>query len=600
MKRKRSQKKLAFGILMLISSLFLWNCEKDEIIVPTLQQKQLEVTIAHWYDLKQEKSILAKNLEKFRDKNLTSRDVQSSEYGFTINEEKVQIIVNENYTTYTFFVEREENQNGILENYVYKEYEDGSYGQFLLTYYYTFDEEGNKIFDTNNLGVAQIDDESLLVNRNPESGDCHPHFEQIENGMICTYNERCTGYLNHEIGNNCPCDGNNGCFPPQSNVCVQNYIYEWNDCSGGLDTGDVDNPNDPNNISTGGGQTQTGTGCTTNGNTNAIPFDIRLGEFESSLDDDELDWWSNPNNSRKVTILISILEGDLYSDSSEEYVRSIINLHRDTSLTDDERFLEFTSIYDVYDSPLDITASQIDFEARIREYAREFRRRGQAEFANYLERIIPFDPSTTIGEILDVFEVIRQQNLALSYQYAVEILTTTIVSFEPVIKLALTVVGGRFALVLLQRLPSLYVTTYIANVITRLGIPASTAFTAFQHAKKFGIQTYAQLQQEFVNLGISANNLGVHRHHLVEQRFINIQGIKDWLGVTTANWSSIVLTPEEHQVFTNAWRAAIATSNMNNPGWTNTFTHNATLEDVKEAARVIYANYPEILEALGL
>ena len=39
---------------------------------------------------------------------------------------------------------------------------------------------------------------------------------------------------------------------------------------------------------------------------------------------------------------------------------------------------------------------------------------------------------------------------------------------------------------------------------------------------------------------------------------------------------------------------------MNNPAWTGAFTYNTTLEDVKESARQIYVNYPEILEALGL
>jgi len=39
---------------------------------------------------------------------------------------------------------------------------------------------------------------------------------------------------------------------------------------------------------------------------------------------------------------------------------------------------------------------------------------------------------------------------------------------------------------------------------------------------------------------------------------------------------------------------------MNSPGWTGAYTSNATLEQVKTAAREIYANYPEILQALGL
>ena len=49
------------------------------------------------------------------------------------------------------------------------------------------------------------------------------------------------------------------------------------------------------------------------------------------------------------------------------------------------------------------------------------------------------------------------------------------------------------------------------------------------------------------------------------------------------------MTPAEHQAFTNAWRQAF-------PYGAGTPEREAVL---KEAARV-YANYPAILEALGL
>lgn len=55
--------------------------------------------------------------------------------------------------------------------------------------------------------------------------------------------------------------------------------------------------------------------------------------------------------------------------------------------------------------------------------------------------------------------------------------------------------------------------------------------------------------------------------------------------------SSIALTRAEHQVFTNAWRAAIPYGQG---------TLNATREQIYTAARQVYSNYPQILRALGL
>lgn len=258
-----------------------------------------------------------------------------------------------------------------------------------------------------------------------------------------------------------------------------------------------------------------------------------------------------------------------YPTSVLNFLNSVLTILANNSLSEDEQFEQFIQAYDLFDPMLNINTPQIDFEAKIRYYANEFRRRGQHSFADYLDSLVPFQPGTTMGDIFDFFDEIRAENLRLTYKYLRAIVTTNIDSFEPVVKLALLVVGGRFALYLLQKLPSAYVTAHIATIISRLGIPASTAFTAFQHAQKFGIQTYAQLQQEFINLGISASSQNVQFHHLIEQRFSNVQGVSAWLGSTsTANWQSIVLTPQEHQVFTNAWRAAISTNNMSNLGWT--------------------------------
>jgi hypothetical protein len=74
-------------------------------------------------------------------------------------------------------------------------------------------------------------------------------------------------------------------------------------------------------------------------------------------------------------------------------------------------------------------------------------------------------------------------------------------------------------------------------------------------------------------------------HHLIEKRF------KALFGQKARDMLSIVVSPEQHQKFTNAWRALIGYG---------TGTANATRESVEAAAREIYKGYDDILRALGL
>jgi hypothetical protein len=108
----------------------------------------------------------------------------------------------------------------------------------------------------------------------------------------------------------------------------------------------------------------------------------------------------------------------------------------------------------------------------------------------------------------------------------------------------------------------------------------SSSFGNLTHAAE-GIKPYSQLSK------VTAGQGGkIQAHHLVERRF------SDVLGGNTNDWASVVLTRGEHQVFTNAWRQAIPYG----PEGTGT----ATRAQVEGAARQIYADYPEFLQALGL
>ena len=115
---------------------------------------------------------------------------------------------------------------------------------------------------------------------------------------------------------------------------------------------------------------------------------------------------------------------------------------------------------------------------------------------------------------------------------------------------------------------------------------ASTAFTrawgGLQKASEYGIRAYSQLKPSLYKTGLEA-------HHLIEKRFAHILGMKP------GAMNAVALTREEHQQFTNAWRALIPYGEG---------TANATPEQIIEAAKEIYKDYPELLkgalENLGL
>jgi hypothetical protein len=108
--------------------------------------------------------------------------------------------------------------------------------------------------------------------------------------------------------------------------------------------------------------------------------------------------------------------------------------------------------------------------------------------------------------------------------------------------------------------------------------------SSFETAENFGIQTYDGLR------ALLGTGSGYQVHHLIEQRFASL------FTKSTGEWESIVLSAEEHNIFTRKWQEYIPYKNSPSP--LNTLT--ATIVDVESAAKKIYKDYPEILKALGL
>ena len=109
---------------------------------------------------------------------------------------------------------------------------------------------------------------------------------------------------------------------------------------------------------------------------------------------------------------------------------------------------------------------------------------------------------------------------------------------------------------------------------------ANGGYNTLSRAAEFGIKSFNALRN-------AVRGTGLQRHHIIEQRFA------PGLGLNPGQMASVVLTPEEHQIFTNLWRSYIGHNGDN----ISITTATATLNDIWFAAQQVYADYPELLEA---
>lgn len=105
---------------------------------------------------------------------------------------------------------------------------------------------------------------------------------------------------------------------------------------------------------------------------------------------------------------------------------------------------------------------------------------------------------------------------------------------------------------------------------------AAKGFGNLSRAAEFGVAPYNVLRKAVAGTGLQS-------HHLLEKRFARI------LGQKKSEMLSVAVTGAEHQPFTNKWRAMIPYG-----------SRDVTRQEVQDAAKAIYANYPAFLKELGL
>lgn len=240
----------------------------------------------------------------------------------------------------------------------------------------------------------------------------------------------------------------------------------------------------------------------------------------------------------------------------------------------------------------------IDHTIRI---AADLKRMGYGELAQLVGSFVfPMEtaPGMTNAEVYKLyesaFEMRQQANLHWKGQIMMAVLDPILeISVIAMEELALNAISGPALGVIAKGLGRTARWTGLSRALARVSANLATnGISGFKYARRFGVDTYSKLSKVFTDLGIKKPDFGpygVHVHHLIEKRFAAT------LGVSQGSMKSIVLTPAEHQLFTNAWRAEISTSSS-----AILHTGNATKAQIEAAARKIYKDYPILLEALGL
>ena len=153
------------GISTVLISLFLFSCQDDDIgKVETNSNESRKLNIWRFpvEQVLKHKPNIKKQLDNLKTLK-TQAKLTSSTYAFSIEETDAQVIFDDNYTQYTFKVQRENPNDNVLENYICKVFNNGEVQQFLISYPYIENENGI-VYDTQNITMQPITDNSLIIN----------------------------------------------------------------------------------------------------------------------------------------------------------------------------------------------------------------------------------------------------------------------------------------------------------------------------------------------------------------------------------------------------------------------------------------------------
>jgi hypothetical protein len=294
-------------LLCFISTTF-WQCQKEELeTIESTKQGKLNLWVVPGEKAFNESKQLRERVTSLKRKNTAAR-LTSTIYNFSIEEEHVQIIIGDDYTQYTFNVERDNPTPNLLENYVCKIYTDGEVFQYLMGYPYTIGQNGIS-YQMQNSSIQVITDENIIVNTAARGfpPGCVPEFISESSSYQCT-SIPCS-QAGHEYGDHtCECGITVNCTPAsQSCGWITITVYG---CGGGGSTGSGPGGD-------GGFGAPAGGGSTTPGTTTPVEpvVTVPFGNINDIKKCEEL---NNLMNNDTIKSKIEILKQEVNTSSNEK------------------------------------------------------------------------------------------------------------------------------------------------------------------------------------------------------------------------------------------------------------------------------------------
>ena len=283
-------------LFLLLGLVFVISCQEDFINEENLsiepdQSKKLFIDYKTIDQVMKEESALKRSVQKIQQ---NKKDLTSSVYNFSFDENKVQIMQDSTYTQYTFLIKRDNPTDYRVENYICRVFENDSVQQ-LITSYPVIETQDSLEIDYLSGSIQEIQDDAIDVSKMAET--CVPVFTEITQQVIVP----CTSPDAHQDEGDCDCGDMDSCEPPSTTIVTTTYLTLECDRMGGGDSGDgYDGPNnnDPNGPSYGGG----------NNNSDSSDYPILtdpvepetllklpVREYIENLDDEKKDCYENSN-----------------------------------------------------------------------------------------------------------------------------------------------------------------------------------------------------------------------------------------------------------------------------------------------------------------
>lgn len=174
------------GILFLGIYISTTSCQKDDELIVVDEsavqiEPELKATVSN-FETQLKGNTSAKNkLSKFNGSKYHSRTIHSNTYNFSIDTTRVQKIITEYYTSFTFVVERDQINLDVIENYVLTQYIDGAFTQYLISYPIV---NGDPDILTGT--IEFINDNSLLYAKEPYCESLFEYVGPVCNDILCT------------------------------------------------------------------------------------------------------------------------------------------------------------------------------------------------------------------------------------------------------------------------------------------------------------------------------------------------------------------------------------------------------------------------------